>query len=484
MRIHWRNSASGALNDGARIRHMRRDPPDNTQPWLRFFRNTASLLLFASILAKAQSAANPPPLSPLEQKMVASIDAHVASDQALLEEIVNINSGTMHLAGVAAVKDVLVPKFESLGFKVRWVPMQAATARAGDLVAEHACPQGEGKCGKRLLLIGHMDTVFEPSSSFQRYSIVPNTDGKIATGPGVADMKGGLVVMLAALRAMQEAGVLANTEIRIVLSGDEERFGAPVELARRDLVAAARQSDVALEFEPSVRLNGQDTVSISRRSSTTWHLETTGISGHSSQIFGDRLGYGAIYELARILDAFRNGLREDGLTYNTGLILGGATAQIDSDSTGGTATGKANVVAPAAIATGDLRTLNDGQTARVEAKMRAIVAAHLPRTDAKITFDEGYPAMARTPAGEKLLGQWSEISIALGYGPVLEGGPMTRGAGDIAFAAPYAPGLVGVGILGEGYHAEGETAYLDSLAKQAKRDAILMERLSRETSGH
>jgi glutamate carboxypeptidase len=442
----------------------------------------ALLMVCIATLSRAQSPANP--LSPVEQKIASSVDAHAATDQALLQQIVDINSGTMHLAGVEAVKDVLAPKFESLGFRVRWAPMQAATARAGDLVAEHPCPQGEGKCGKRILLIGHMDTVFESSSSFQKYSIVPNTEGKVATGPGTSDMKGGLVVMLAALRAMQDAGALSNTEIHVVLSGDEERTGSPIELARRDMIDAAKQSDVALEFEPSVRLNGQDTVSLGRRSSTTWHLEASGLSGHSSQIFGDRLGYGAIYEMARILDAFRRELPEEGLTFSPGLILGGATAESNADSTGGSATGKANVIAPAAIATGDIRTLNNEQTKRVEAKMQAIVAAHLPKTDAKITFDEGYPAMAVTPAGKELFGQWSSISVALGLGPVLEGGPMTRGAGDIAFVAPYVPGLVGVGILGEGAHAEGERAYLDSLAPQAKRNAILMERLSREPSGH
>ncbi len=416
--------------------------------------------------------------------MVRSVDAHAEADLALLQQLVDLNSGTMNLAGVEAVKDILVPQFEAFGFQVRWVPMKAETARAGDLVAEHPCPAGAGQCGKKLLLIGHMDTVFEPASSFQKYLLVPNTDSKIATGPGVADMKGGLVVMLAALRAMREAGVLEHCEIRIVLSGDEERVGNPVQLARHDLIEAAKKSDVALEFEPSVRLNGQDTVSIARRSSTTWHLATTGLSGHSSQVFGDRLGYGAIYELARILDAFRKELPEEGLTYNPGLVLGGATAQINPDNTGGSASGKSNVVAPTAIATGDLRTLNDEQTARVEAKMRAIVAAHLPKTGATISFDESYPAMARTEAGEKLLGQWNNESVALGFGPVLEGGPMTRGAGDISFVAPYLPGIVGVGMLGEGYHAEGETAYLDSLSKQAKRNAVFMERLSHQPSGH
>jgi glutamate carboxypeptidase len=423
-------------------------------------------------------------LTPLESRMAATIDANSAADRALLEQLVDINSGTMHLAGVVALKDVLVPRFQALGFRVHWVPMDTVTARAGDLVAEHPCPEGTGHCGKRLLLIGHMDTVFEPSSAFQRYSVLPNTSGKVATGPGVADMKGGLVVMLAALHAMQEAGALQNAEIQIVLSGDEERVGAPFDKARHDLVEAAKQSDVALEFEPSVRLNGEDTISIARRSSTTWHLETTGVSGHSSQIFGDRLGYGAIYELARILDAFRTQLPEEGLTYNVGIVLGGATAKMNAEETGGDATGKSNVVPPSATAVGDLRTLNNEQTTRAEEKMRGIVAQHLPRTDAKITFGESYPAMGATAAGQELFSQWNEVSEALGLGAVTLGSPMTRGAGDIAFAAPYVPGLVGVGALGEGYHAEGETAYLDSLPRQAKRDAILMERLSHQPSGH
>jgi glutamate carboxypeptidase len=442
----------------------------------------ALLPTLAFALAHAQAPPNAQPLTPAEQKIAAVIDAHLAEDQQFLEQLVDINSGTMNPAGVVAVKDVLVPRFEALGFQVRWAPMLSVTHRAGDLVAEHPCPQGPGRCGKRLLLIGHMDTVFEPFSSFQKYSIVPGTDGKVATGPAVSDMKGGLVVMLAALRALKDTGVLNHAEIRVVLSGDEERVGSPVEAARHDMIEAAKHSDVALEYEPTGRLNGQDSVSIGRRSSTTWRLQATGLSGHSSQIFGSHLGYGAIYEIARILDAFRRELPEEGLTYSPGLVLGGATAESNADATGGSATGKPNVIAAAAIATGDIRTLNNEQTQRTEDKMRAIVAAHLPQTDAKINFDEGYPAMAATPAGRHLMEQWSGISVALGLGPVAEAGVMTRGAGDIAFVAPFIPGLVGVGLLGEGAHAEGEKGYLDSLAPQAKRNAVLMERLTQETA--
>jgi glutamate carboxypeptidase len=385
----------------------------------------------------------------------------------------------MNLAGVVAVKDVVAPQIEALGFKVQWMPTESLDGRAGDLVAEHVCAAGSGKCGKRLLLIGHLDTVFEPSSSFQKYSIVPGTNGNVATGPGVNDMKGGLVVMLTALKAMKAAGTLDNAEIRIVLSGDEERHGEPVSVSRKDMIDAAKRSDVALEFEPGGMVNGKEVQSISRRSSTTWRLETSGRSGHSSQVFSERMGEGAVYELARILDAFRKELREPGLTYNVGLVLGGATATMNANGTGGEATGKANVIPPAALALGDLRTLDNEQTARVQAKMRTIVADHLAKTGATITFEEGYPAMPPTEGGHALVKQLNEVNAALGLPAMDEMDPMQRGAGDIAFVAPYVPGLVGTGVMGEGAHAEGETVFLDSIPKQAKRMALLMYRLSK-----
>jgi glutamate carboxypeptidase len=410
--------------------------------------------------------------------MAKAVDAESPSAVALLEKIVDINSGTMNLAGVVAVKDVVAPQIEALGFKVRWNPMEAFDKRAGDLVAEHACPAGTGKCGKRLLLIGHMDTVFEPGSKFQRYEIVPGTNGNVATGPGVNDMKGGLVVMLSALKAMKAAGALDNAEMTIVLSGDEEAHGEPVDVSRRDMIEAGKRSDVALEFENNSRINGKDMVRISRRSSVSWRLETSGVSGHSSQIFNDHFGFGAIYELARILDQFRTQLPEKGLTFNVGLILGGATAAQNATRTGGTATGKSNVISPVAMANGDIRTLSNDQTEHVESKMRAIVADHLAKTGATIVFEEGYPAMAESAGGHALVTQLNAVNASLGLAPQEVMDPMLGGAGDIAFVAPYVPGLVGVGAMGEGAHAEGETVFLDSLPKEAKRMALLMYRLA------
>jgi glutamate carboxypeptidase len=434
-------------------------------------------VLVVAALCSMGAAQQPP--SAVESAMVKAVDSQTPAAIALLERLVNINSGTMNLSGVVAVKDVVAPQIEALGFKVRWMPMESVDGRAGDLVAEHICAAGAGKCGKRLLLIGHLDTVFEPSSSFQKYSIVPGTNGNVATGPGVNDMKGGLVVMLTALEAMKAAGVLDNAEIRIVLSGDEERHGDPVSVSRKDMIDAAKRSDVALEFEPGGMVNGKEMQSISRRSSGTWRIETSGRTGHSSQVFSERMGDGAIYELARILEAFRKELREPGLTYNVGLVLGGATATMNANGTGGEAEGKSNVVPPVALAIGDMRTLDNEQTTRAEAKMRAIVADHLPKTGATISFGEGYPAMAPTEAGRALMKQLNEVNGTLGLPVMEEMDPMARGAGDIAFVAPYVPGLVGTGVMGEGAHAEGETVLLDSIPRQAKRMALLMYRLSK-----
>ena len=111
--------------------------------------------------------------------------------------------------------------------------------------------------------------------------------------------------------------------------------------------------------------------------------------------------------------------------------------------------------------------------------MHAIVADHLPKTGATITFGEGYPAMAPTEAGRALMKQLNEVNATLGLPVMEEIDPMARGAGDIAFVAPYVPGLVGTGVMGEGAHAEGETVFLDSIPRQAKRMALLMYRLSK-----
>ena len=245
-----------------------------------------------------------------------------------LEQLVNVNSGTRNLPGVTRIGALLRPQFESLGFTVVWKPM-ADTGRAGHLIASH-----QGRSGtKRLLLIGHMDTVFEPDSPFQTFV----RKGDFASGPGVGDDKGGVVVILAALRAMQAAGALRDANIEVVLTGDEENAGSPLSISRRDLVAAGKRADVALDFEGLIVLNGQDMGSIARRSAGSYVITTHGVSAHSSGIFSPGVGDGAIFELARILSAFRAELPEPNLTFNIGVIAGGVSAGFTADAAGASA---------------------------------------------------------------------------------------------------------------------------------------------------
>ena len=410
--------------------------------------------------------------------MAQVIDSTQEQRVDLLRQLVEINSGTKNLEGVRAVGTALMPRFEALGFNVRWVPMDEVQ-RAGTLVADHPCPNA-GSCGKRVLLIGHMDTVFEKDSPFQHFNMI---DEHTASGPGTDDMKGGLVVMLSALEALKSAGALDHADVKVVLSGDEEAAGHPLEIARREMIEAAKNSDAGLEFENTARENGVYYGSTARRGAISWRIEAAGQTGHSSGVFGTNMGYGAIYELTRILDEFRTQLPEKYLTYNVGLILGGTTAQVNPQETGGEATGKPNIVAPDAIAIGDMRCISAEQVERVESKMRAIVAEHLPKTDASIKFYEAYPAQTPNEENRALLKLLNQVNHSLGEPDMPELDPMKRGAGDSAFIAQYIPTLAGVGSSGSGDHSPAEKIDLTSLPINTKRAAILIYRLTKLPEG-
>ncbi|MDR7154487.1 glutamate carboxypeptidase [Sphingobium xenophagum] len=429
----------------------------------------AGLIAGALLLAGTPAMAT---LSPAERRMTQSVEAGYEPAIGLLETLVNQNSGSMNFAGVKAVADMLRPQFEALGFTVTWQPMDAAK-RAGHLIAVH-----KGRAGTtKMLLIGHLDTVFEPDSPFQTFE----RTGDMAKGPGVADDKGGVVTMLLALKAMQAAGTLKNANIEVVLTGDEEDSGEPISIARADLIQAGKRADVALDFEGLSVEDGRDMGSIARRSSNSWTLTATGKSGHSSGIFSASAGDGAVYELARIIVAFRKELPEPNLTFNVGLIGGGQSADVDKDGVRIAVTGKTNIIPPIAVAKGDFRTLSEEQTARVRAKMQAIVGAgHLPGTSASIAFDMGYPSMAPTAGNRALLAKLNGVNADLGLATMPELDPLKRGAGDISFVSQDVDGLIGLGVTSTGDHSPAEQADLSSMKRQAKRAAILMSRLATE----
>jgi glutamate carboxypeptidase len=431
------------------------------------------LLAAAALALSAYAPTAEARIAPAEQKMTQVVDREQARTLGLLEKMVNQNSGTLNAEGVEAVGRMVRAELEPLGFEVRWAPIPEAK-RAGHIVATH---KGSGR-GKRMLLIGHLDTVFEPDSPFQRFV---RKDADTVEGPGVGDDKGGIAVMVAALRAMQAAGTLKGADIEIVLTGDEEDAGSPTAVSRRDLVAAAGRNDVALDFENLSTENGKDMGAIARRGSAEWEVKTSGRPGHSSRIFSDVSGNGAIYELTRILAAFRQELPEPNLTFNVGLLVGGTTAALDPTATRGEATGKTNIIPEVAIARGDIRTLSLEQYDRVTAKMREIAGRHLPGAKAELTLFEGaYPPMAPTPANQALLDRLNVVNRDLGLETMQPIDPLKRGAGDIGFVAHLLPGLVGLGPAGAGSHAAGETIDVPSIWRQAKRAAILMTRLAKE----
>lgn len=401
--------------------------------------------------------------------MAAFVDANQAEAIALLERAVNINSGTQNHDGIRKVGALYRAELDALGFTTTWVN-QDEVKRAGHLVAER-----KGRGGPKVLLIGHLDTVFEADSPFQKFE---RLDGNRARGPGVIDMKGGNVIIVTAMKALKAAGLLDSLHLVIVMTGDEEEGGRPLRVARKALVDAAQGAAAAIGFEDG---DGHpDHAVTARRGTTSWQLRVKGKPAHSSQIFRPEIGYGAIFEASRVLQEFQRRLTgQPHLTFNPGVMLGGTSADFDTATARGTAFGKTNVIAEHAIVAGDLRALTPEQFETARQVMEEIVKASLAQTSSTLTFDEGYPPLAPTEGNAKLLAMLDKASRDLGLNPVTAVGPDRAGAADVSFIAGHVPMIIdAMGLKGDGGHTVDETADLRVLAMQAKRAAVLLARLA------
>jgi len=406
-----------------------------------------------------------------EQRMADWIDAHAEDAIALLAETVNIGSGTNNHEGVREVGRVMRRELDALGLETEWIDMPPEVNRAGHLFGRKS-----GK-GPKILMIGHLDTVFESDDEFQSFV----RDGDTGHGPGIDDMKSGNVIIVYALKALQEIGALDDVPVVVAYTGDEEKTGSPQSISRKDLIEAGQWADISLGFESAVRYDDMDWATIARRSSSGWTLEVTGRQAHSSGVFSDNVGAGAIFEAARILDAFYNEVRgEEYLTFNAGTIQGGTDVEYDGEQNRGRTFGKTNVVPRRVIVHGGIRTISNEQLDRARASMRAVVANNHPHTTATIEFSDRYPSMAPTEGNARLQGVLSGINEDLGRGPMPALDPARRGAADISFVAPYTDGLAGLGALGKGGHTPNESLDLTSLPLAIKRTAILIHRLGAE----
>ncbi|MDA7765580.1 M20/M25/M40 family metallo-hydrolase [Flavobacteriaceae bacterium] len=422
---------------------------------------TFLFILFIQWFSNAQK------LSRIEKKIVKKVQTMDNQSIDFLEKIVNINSGTLNKKGVREVGIVFDTAFKSIGFKTEWIEMPEEMNRAGHFFASL-----NGTKGKKLLLIGHLDTVFEENSPFQKFR---KTNDNIAYGPGANDMKGGDVVVFYALKALADLNLLKDANITVAFTGDEESTGKPLSISRKELIEAAKGADIALGFETST---GFDNATIARRGASGWKVEVEGKRAHSSGIFSDYTGAGAIFEMSRILNSFYEQVRgEEYLTFNPGTLLGGTFINYDSQTSSGDTFGKTNVVAQTSVVHGGLRFISEEQKENARAKMREIVSNNLPQTKAKISFTDSYPAMGPTDGNRALLAILNEVSLSLGHEGVTAYDPGRRGAADISFVADYVDGLDGLGTMGNGAHTPKETVNLKTMNALIQRTAIFIYRL-------
>ena len=434
-------------------------------------KHTTSLIFVATLLLPfVVSSTYAEGLNADEQRMIEWIDANAGGAIDLLEETVNISSGTMNHKGVREVGMVMGRELKALGFDTEWIEMPADMERAG-----HMFGRREATSGPKVLMIGHLDTVFEADDGFQSY----RRDGDTAYGPGIDDMKSGNVVIIYALKALKEVGALDDVSVVVAYTGDEEFSGSPLAKSKLDLIEAGKWADISLGFEGAISYDGQDWATIARRSSSNWSLEVTGNQAHSSKIFTESVGHGAIFEAARILSEFDEKVRgEEYLTFNAGNIQGGTDVTYDFEKNRGTTFGKTNVVPRKVVVDGGIRTISQEQLERTRKAMRAIVANNLPGTDATIKFEDRYPAMAPTEGNRQLRSVLSAINEDLGRGPMPILDPTRRGAADVSFVAPYSDSLAGLGANGHGGHTPNESLELNSIPVAIKRAAILIYRLA------
>ncbi len=430
------------------------------------------LALFVSLASDASDHSQN--LSTSEKNIALTIDATEQMYLSVLKQTVNINSGTMNFEGVRATGKIMQKEFEKLGLETRWIDGKAFN-RAGHLYASFGVDAASHR--KKVLLIGHLDTVFAVNSPFQSYKAL--VDDKVA-GPGITDMKGGNVIILSVLDALKKSGALKKLQIKVFLMGDEEKRGTPYQVATKELVDAGKWADIAMGFEDGD--GDPKTAVISRRGSTGWKLTVKGRPAHSSQIFRDGYGYGAIFETARILNAFREELsKAPNLTFNPGVIVGGTDVKFDKASAAGTAFGKSNVIPETTIVHGDIRAISPEQLKFAHKTMQKIISDNLTETSAELVFFDGYPPMAPNDGNRKLLAMYDQASQDLGFGKVLPVDPRKAGAADVSFVANHVDmALDGLGLMGTGGHTVKEVADMSTFTSQAKRAAIVLYRFANQ----
>ena len=421
-------------------------------------------ILFACVYAVSGYAAESiePALSGDELTLTGWLDDKEDEMLALLERITNINSGSLNKAGVDEIADIFSSELRSLGFAISTLP--------GTVIEMPSCPGSEynidvadhilaSKAGDstRLLLMGHLDTVFPPTSPFQTFS----RQGDIMSGPGVADMQGGLVVMLYALRALQQFDYLQDMSMTVLLNSDEEIGSLS---SRSYLEQQARIHDYGLVYEST----GTNNLVRQRKGLGQARFVVSGKASHAGG--AHQQGRSAIKELAyKIVEIEKMTDYESGVTVNVGVVSGGEAR---------------NTIAPCAEALVDLRYPEPQQGLDAAAQFDDIFATVLsyPVDGGEITTESWTnlhrPPKIPTPESEYLLEKTLSIGRLLGQElGVTDSGGGTDGSLTQAAGLPT---LDSLGVAGTGAHSNREQARVSSLVERAKLSAVLIRRLAAE----
>lgn len=352
---------------------------------------------------------------------------------ARIEELVTINSYTRNKPGGDAVGSLLVQGAEALGLVVRRIP--------SELYADHlvfstkaAAQSAEGAT----VLVGHHDTVF-PAGSFEGFV----RDGELVRGPGVLDMKGGLVVMLEALRALREAGLLDALPLRMIVVGDEE-IGSPE--GRGVIQREAKGARAALVFEAG---RAHDRVITARKGTGSAKLVARGVAAHAANDHDK--GRNAIWALARFIDrAQRLTDYERGVTVNVGVVRGGHAK---------------NTVPDHAECEIDFRFVHavDG-VATFEALREAASEAsrEVDGTTLELGGGPNRMPLERTPENLAVYEAYAACARAAGLGG--EESALIAGGSDASSTASIGvPSIDGLGPRGAGFHTKEERVEIASL---------------------
>jgi glutamate carboxypeptidase len=372
--------------------------------------------------------------------------------QAFLDELrdmVNVDCGSYTPEGVNLIADRCHARLAASGFHVDRIPHQGQP-RLGDLVIGSLA--GDDPAGVRVLMIGHMDTVFGPGTAAERpFSI----EGSRARGPGVSDMKGGLLAGFHAVEAMLQAGHRGFGRITYVCNPDEE-IGSPFSKAHIQRLAA--EADVALVLE-GARENG-DVVS-SRKGIRDARIDVTGRAAHAG--VEPHRGRNAILRASHIVVGIQglNG-RWPGMSFNVGVVHGGT---------------RPNVVPDRCVLEVDIRSPEMLSLTEAMSEIERLVAVpSVPDTDASVAWEGWHDPMEKTPGTARLVELAQGVARELGF-EVRDAA--TGGASDAnTTAAAGVPTLDGLGPIGGDDHGPAEWLDIGSVTERVTMLAGLLCRLS------